>query len=107
MKKSLTAVIVMIFAIFLGFALSYINKSTDISFNRQDIPIRKISEEKRYLLKDYKGRLALFEDNPDKPSVIFKVYTDNLPDMDKFKLREGIYAENYEELLRLIEDYTS
>lgn len=108
MKKSLTAVIIMVFAVFLGFALSYVNKSADNGISEtQKVPVRKISEGKRYLLKDYEGRLALFDEDPNRPSVIFKVYTDNLPDMDKFKLKEGIYAENYDELLRMIEDYTS
>lgn len=108
MKKSFTAVIVMIFAVFLGFALSCINKSgDDNTLKPPEVKIRKISDGKRYLLKEYEGRLALFDEEGNKPSVIFKVYTDNLPDMDKFKLKEGIYAESYEELLRMIEDFTS
>ena len=64
-------------------------------------------KEEGYLLKDYEGRVSVFEKGKSKPSIVFDVFLDNLPDIDKLKLKEGIYAENYDELLTLIEDYTN
>ena len=60
-----------------------------------------------YLLRDYRGRLAVVKAGEKTPEMIFDVYTKTLPEADQSMLAEGIYVESYEELLSLIEDYVS
>lgn len=65
------------------------------------------SVENKFTLADYNGRLAIFEKGSEKPIEVFEIQTSSLPEQDKEKLKTGIYASSYEELLRLTEDYTS
>ena len=39
--------------------------------------------------------------------MVFQVYLHNLPEQDQKALEEGLEVEDYRELDRLIEDYTS
>ena len=105
MKKRLTAFLCAFMALLIGFSLSRVPEKGEAPL--KDMKIRQINEGKSYILREYNGRLALFIKGNSKPNTIFNVYTDNLPDMDKFKLKDGIEAENREELMQLIEDFTS
>lgn len=49
----------------------------------------------------------MFINGKTSPEIVFDVFLNNLPDIDKFKLAEGVPARDYKELMRLIEDYTS
>lgn len=69
------------------------------------VPVRPISEE--FVLKTYEGRLAVFSYGRDEPDTVFNVYVNRLPHYDQGQLNQGVTAKNYEELLRLIEDYIS
>lgn len=61
----------------------------------------------RYVLKGYQGKLAVFIGNKTEPELQFEVYLHHLPDVDRMQLEEGIAVDDYQELLRLIEDFTS
>ncbi|MBC8569452.1 hypothetical protein [Zongyangia hominis] len=61
----------------------------------------------QYVLKDYGGKLAVFEANSVTPDIVFNVYTKNLPEFDVKELKSGVYVRDSEELGRLIEDYIS
>lgn len=61
----------------------------------------------KYVLKGHEGKLAVFIGDKKQPEIVFDQYVHLLPDIDRRELEKGIEVENYEELLRLIEDYTS
>ncbi len=61
----------------------------------------------KYVLRIHEGKLAVFIGDKKQPEIIFDQYVHLLPDVDRRELEKGIEVENYEELLRLIEDYTS
>lgn len=60
-----------------------------------------------YILKEFEGRLAVFEEGNDIPYKEFDVQVKNFSDLDRKILKEGIYAGGEEEIRSLIEDYTS
>ncbi|MGN0653784.1 MAG: BofC C-terminal domain-containing protein [Oscillospiraceae bacterium] len=60
-----------------------------------------------YILREYNGKLAVFNGDDDVPSEIFDVYINSFGEVDRNALYKGITAYSEEELSRLIEDYTS
>lgn len=60
-----------------------------------------------YIVKDYGGNIAVFEEGKDKPFRITDVPVDELPDADKELLEKGLTANNQEELNLILEDYCS
>lgn len=82
---------------------------TQLPANDQQINIKMPVMQKRaqYRLMGYEGKLAVYIIGKDAPEIVFDVYLNHLPDVDRMKLEEGIEIEEYSELLRLIEDYTS
>ena len=60
-----------------------------------------------YIIKEYKGRIAVFISNQQEPMREYDTYVSTLPDEDKELLKNGIVAMNDEELRERIEDYTS
>ncbi|MBR5246695.1 MAG: hypothetical protein IKV25_04905 [Clostridia bacterium] len=61
----------------------------------------------QYTVKDFNGRIAVFENNNTYPQSIYDSYTSVLPEDDQKRLREGIVVSNTTDLQRIIEDYTS
>lgn len=61
----------------------------------------------RYRVGAYQGRLAVFSGDGQLPEMVFDVYLHHLPDVDRQRLSEGIWVEDYESLVRLVEDYVS
>lgn len=61
----------------------------------------------KYVLKSHEGKLAVFIGDKKQPEIVFDQFVHLLPDVDRRELERGIEVEDYEELLRLIEDYTS
>ncbi|MEG2173943.1 MAG: hypothetical protein RR135_00470 [Oscillospiraceae bacterium] len=61
----------------------------------------------RYRLGGYNGKLAVFIIGKKEPEIVFDVYLHYLPDVDRQRLDEGIEVADYQQLIRLIEDYTS
>lgn len=64
------------------------------------------NEASSYILREYNGRLAVFENKEDIPEEILDVSISIFPENDIIKLREGITAESRDELMRLIEDFS-
>lgn len=60
-----------------------------------------------YIVKDYNGKIAVFENGSDTPFRITDTYTKNLPQEDKMLLSEGIYIDNDKDLALLLADYCS
>lgn len=61
----------------------------------------------RYVLREYGGKLAVFQEENDIPYKEFNIPVALLSDYDQEILKKGIYAETEEEVRKLIEDYTS
>ena len=61
----------------------------------------------RYLLKEHNGRIAVFPAESEEPELVLDVLVKYLPDLDRTQMQQGIHVKDYEELVRLIEDYTS
>ena len=60
-----------------------------------------------YTLTQYEGKLALFKRGYSMPVEIYDVYLSSLPDSERGKIESGITAQSDEEILKIIEDYTS
>lgn len=58
-----------------------------------------------YTLKDYHGKLALFETGSTAPSEVYEIYTHLLPEQDVLHLQSGIPVKSDMELERLLEDF--
>lgn len=64
-------------------------------------------QEKTYILREYDGRLGIFEPGGAVPQTVIDIYIKNLPETDQQALKQGVAAENYAALIRLLEDYVS
>lgn len=60
-----------------------------------------------YVIKEYKGRIALFVNNNELPKETYEIFTSSLPSEDAEKIRKGITVTNENDLQRILEDYTS
>lgn len=60
-----------------------------------------------FYLREFDGRLAVFESQSDTPLHVFNVSISTMSDYDRSALREGIYAQDLIVLRGLVEDYTS
>ena len=60
-----------------------------------------------YLVKEYEGKIAVFEENAASPFRVTSVALRDLPENDKILLKEGIKVTSLEELNDLLEDYCS
>jgi len=61
----------------------------------------------QYMLREYDGRIAVFPAESEEPELVLDVLVKYLPDFDRTQMQQGIHVKDYEELVRLIEDYTS
>ncbi len=65
-----------------------------------------ITDRVRYIMREYNGKLAVFNDD----GTVYKVYEVNvelLPEYDQKILKKGIQITGEEELRARVEDYTS
>lgn len=60
-----------------------------------------------YTIREHNGRIAVFPKESAQPELILDVLVKYLPDLDRTQMQNGIQVKDYEELVRLIEDYTS
>ncbi len=60
-----------------------------------------------YCLRDWQGYVAVFEGESETPSELTDIPTGTLNLVDREKLRSGIAAGTREQLLSLLEDFSS
>ena len=60
-----------------------------------------------YIVSEYNGQIAVFIPNNKTPVKVYDAYISTLPQKDQELLKEGVRAENVNELQLIIEDYTS
>lgn len=59
-----------------------------------------------YTVKDYNGRIAVFENDSETPSTVYDTpLTKELPISDRKKLQHGIKVSSKKELITLLQDY--
>ena len=61
---------------------------------------------KFYILKDYNGRIALFESGSTKPKCVYDIFTSSLPEEDAKNIRKGIKT-TLDEIEKTVYEYTS
>ncbi|MBP0979308.1 MAG: hypothetical protein J6C55_01520 [Oscillospiraceae bacterium] len=65
------------------------------------------NNEYQYILKDFQGKLAVFEKDKKDPEMIFDVLIESLPEIDIIELKKGLKIKDEEELNARIEDFIS
>lgn len=75
--------------------------------NASDTPNPENKTNLIYVVKEYNGNIAIFEDHSDTPFKITDIRLSDLPDGDKKLLSKGIQASNSQELNCILEDYCS
>lgn len=65
------------------------------------------SDDTSYILKDTGGYLGVYRPDSDSPIMVLDTAISLLPEYDQAQLAKGVYAKDYSELTRLIEDYIS
>ncbi|MBE6895155.1 MAG: hypothetical protein E7483_06110 [Ruminococcaceae bacterium] len=69
---------------------------------KQPEPITENTVE--YTVKDYGGKVAVFENESSSPLVVYEIYTHLLPENDIELLRKGIKVTTQEQLQTCLED---
>ncbi len=64
-------------------------------------------ENYRYVLRAQEGRLVVYMKGETEPRMEFDVPVRVLPEFDQRQLEAGIYVEDYQTLVSVIEDYIS
>lgn len=65
------------------------------------------SRPETYILKNYKGKIAVFSSNSEIPIKITDTEVSKLPEEDRVSLEKGIEVTDKLKLNRLLEDYCS
>lgn len=60
-----------------------------------------------YVIKEYEGKVAVYEAQSPTPIKVYDTYISSLPEYDRLLLRTGILVNSKEELSQRIEDFTS
>lgn len=81
---------------------------------RDAAPAESVAEDARYdeaqyMLKEYYGNIGIYLKTNEDYALVSIVDMDisTLPEADVSSLKEGIYLENKEKMLMLVEDFTS
>ncbi len=64
-----------------------------------------ISPNSTYIIKNYEGKVACFEEESDSPFMITEIYVINLPPVDRKMLANGVEVVGAKALSRALEDY--
>ena len=64
-----------------------------------------LNANRTYIMKNYEGKIACFEEDSTSPFMITEVYVINLPPLDRAMLEDGIEIVGAKNLSRVLEDY--
>ena len=59
----------------------------------------------KYYLKDFNGKVAIYEKGQDFPIEVLDVELSSLPERDIEKIKNGIFADSLNEIYLIAEDY--
>lgn len=85
---------------------SYDAQKIDFSGQNEEKIVCKKSESE-FLIKEYNGNVAVFENGKSFPFKTTETMVKDLPVADRELLKKGISVESKEELSRILEDYCS
>jgi hypothetical protein len=86
------------------------------SYEDEDLPLKDddyidseepLESSLAYIVKDYNGKVAVFEKDKIEPFKITDCLVSHLPNYDQRILKDGIEVKTELELERLLEDYCS
>lgn len=60
-----------------------------------------------FVIKEYEGKIGIFQIDSDRPIQVLEVYVETLPDTEQQRLKKGIVIWSEKDLRSLIEAYTS
>ncbi|MBO5105804.1 MAG: hypothetical protein J6C29_02790 [Clostridia bacterium] len=63
------------------------------------------STETKYILKEFKGNLAIYQMDSDTPLEVLDVKISSLPERDIERIKNGITADTLNEIISVAEDY--
>ena len=104
------AVLALIITCLLGVSLASGLKNEPVKNTQPNISSTAISSAQTdisYILKDTDGYLGVYRSDSPTPIMILDTHISLLPEYDRVQLAKGVYAKDYSELTRLIEDYIS
>ncbi|MDR3178834.1 MAG: hypothetical protein LBT82_02095 [Oscillospiraceae bacterium] len=85
--------------------------SNDVETKNKDPELAESKTEEEtsstYIIKDYNGKVAVFEKGKQNPFRITNCQISQLPVCDQDVLKTGIEAKTESELVRVLEDYCS
>ncbi len=94
-----TGLIILLIAVFVSCFLIFQNTTTVNQTNHQ--------AKQEFLLKEYNGRLALYQIPYDTPKEIYHIYLSTLPETDQIQLKAGIPISGEAELKKYLDDFDS
>ncbi len=103
---AICALILLVFAFKFAF---FKNKNLDEELIENSLSVKTSQpvEEYKYILKEFNGKLAVFEIDEKTPKMIFDVTIDSLPEVDALALKNGLKIKDEQELNDRIEDFIS
>lgn len=111
MSKRVNAFVAIAFVLFMVAALvaTFLSceRSDDVSAASPTQSSENATKYKTYIVKEYDGVVAVFENGDNKPIRVTDRYVSALPKADRDKLKTGIEVETPEQLRRLLEDLCS
>lgn len=110
MIKAVKSVIMLLFVFGAALMLLALAVKPSISYNEAEAAsvLAETQESGSYWLRAYNGHIAVFFDSEDEiPAIETTISIDTLRDIDRDKLKKGIEAATYEEVLKLLEDFGS
>jgi hypothetical protein len=60
-----------------------------------------------YVIKEHEGRVAVYPAGEAEPELVLDVLVRYLPDLDRQQMQDGIPVADYDELVSLLEDFSS
>lgn len=66
-----------------------------------------LAKKNTYLLKDYRGKIALYLPPSETPETVYDIYLITLPQQDQDDLTKGILLQSREEVDAYIDDFDS
>ena len=103
MKKliAVTGSILIVCLLISGAILPAMSERRETSTQRKT----EINSQRLYIVKEYNGKIAVFEKGNDTPFKTTEMQISLLPDYDKQMLQAGIEVNGQGELNTLLEDY--
>lgn len=96
---------VIIISLIVFFLVTELSNNTNNA--AEEVPKAELSPKSTFIVKEYNGKVAVFELSNPEPTRITDVDLFDLPQEDRKLLYAGIVAENIEELSQILEDYCS